>query len=380
MKGLLVLENGAIFEGTIIGERTATYGEVVFNTGMTGYQEVLTDPSYAGQIVIMTYPLIGNYGVNSDDYESYRSHVAGFIISEMCPTPSNFRSTFTVDEYLKTQGIVGLADIDTRQLVRIIRENGTMRGHIVPEEHVKNPYQEIDVDHLKYPEISKELVAKVSRKIRATFDPPNVKNPEHHIVIYDFGLKQNMIRSFHSIGCKVSIVPYNTVLEEVTKLSPDGILFSNGPGDPMDLIDITPELKRVAEAYPTMGICYGHQMLGLAFGAKTKKLRYGHRGSNHPVKDLRNGKVHITSQNHGYIVEPESLLDTDMEVTHINVNDGTVEGIQHKSLPIFSVQYHPEACPGPKDSLYFFGDFINMINEEKAKKQNAEGCELVCPK
>ncbi|OEF97813.1 glutamine-hydrolyzing carbamoyl-phosphate synthase small subunit [Desulfuribacillus alkaliarsenatis] len=372
MKGLLVLENGDVFEGNLIGNLSNTYGEVVFNTGMTGYQEVLTDPSYAGQIVIMTYPLIGNYGINVDDHESYRSHVAGFIIGEMCPTPSNFRSSFTIDEYLKSQGVVGLSDIDTRQLVRIIRENGTMKGHIVPEEQVKNPYQEIVVDDLEFPDISKDLVARVSRKIRATFDPANVKKPTHHIVIYDFGFKQNMIRSLHVIGCKVTIVPFNTSLDEVAKLNPDGILFSNGPGDPMDIVAITPELRRVAEAFPTMGICFGHQMLALAFGAKTKKMRYGHRGSNHPVKDLRNGKVYITSQNHGYIVEPESLKGTDMEVTHINVNDGTVEGIEHNSLPIFSVQYHPEACPGPKDSLYFFGEFINMINTHK------ERCEAAC--
>ncbi|OEH86785.1 carbamoyl phosphate synthase small subunit [Desulfuribacillus stibiiarsenatis] len=371
MKGKLVLENGAVFEGKLIGDTKVTYGEVVFNTGMTGYQEVLTDPSYAGQIVIMTYPLIGNYGINVDDHESYRSHVAGFIIGEMCPTPSNFRSSFTVDEYLKSQGVVGLSDIDTRQLVRMIRENGTMKGYIIPN----SQYGVVTVNGLDYPELPKDLVARVTRKNRATFEPANVKNPTHHIVIYDFGQKQNMVRALHALGCKVTIVPYFTTLDEVMKLNPDGILFSNGPGDPMDLVDITPELRKVAEAYPTMGICYGHQMLGLAFGAKTTKLRYGHRGSNHPVKDLRTGKVYITSQNHGYIVEPDSLAATDMVVTHINVNDGTVEGIQHKSLPIFSVQYHPEACPGPKDSLYFFQDFIMTINEHKERTR-----ELVCPK
>lgn len=373
-KGLLVLENGQYFEGNLVGHHSDTYGEVVFNTGMTGYQEVLTDPSYAGQIVIMTYPLIGNYGINPDDFESYRSHVSGFIIGEICPTPSNFRSTMTIDEYLKTQHVVGLTDIDTRQLVRIIREKGSMKAHIVPVEQVLNPYQEIDLDCLTFPDISKELVARVSRKIRATFIPQGLKRPVCHVVIYDFGYKQNMVRALHNLGCKVTIVPYNTSAEDLEKLSPDGILFSNGPGDPMELLEWTKELKLIAKTYPTMGICYGHQMLALAFGAKTRKMSYGHRGSNHPVRDLRTGKVTITSQNHGYVVKAESLAGTEMEVTHVNVNDGSIEGIAHESLPIFSVQYHPEACPGPQDSIFFFEQFIDMIlnNKDKPNKKTEQ--------
>jgi carbamoyl-phosphate synthase small subunit len=368
MQGMLVLENGVVFEGRLIGDLKQTYGEVVFNTSMTGYQETLTDPSYAGQIVIMTYPLIGNYGINADDFESHRSHVSGFIVGELCPTPSNFRSVFTVEEYLKSQGVVGLADIDTRHLVRIIREHGAMKAYIIPKS------LECNIKLLEFPELSKNLVASISRKTRATYEPSNVKNQNNHIVIYDFGLKQSLIRSLHALGCRVTVVPYNMTVDELVKLCPDGVLFSNGPGDPMNLIDIAPELRKVAELFPTIGICYGHQMLALAFGMTTRKMHYGHRGGNHPVKDLRTGKVYITSQNHGYVIEPESLDSTEMIVTHVNVNDGTVEGIRHKSLPVFSVQYHPEACPGPKDTLFFFEDFIRMINH------NRERCEAICPK
>ena len=373
MKGILVLENGMMFTGTLIGAvekvRDAvgtTYGEVVFNTGMTGYQEVLTDPSYAGQIVVMTYPLIGNYGINQDDFESDHSHVAGFIVGEICPSPSNFRSTMNVETYLNEQGVVGLADIDTRQLVHIIRSHGTLKGYILPENHLQ--------ENLHFPDISKELVQSVSTKISVSMDPiVEQAITARHIVVYDFGLKQSIIRSLRGLGCAVTIVPHNTTFAEIERHNPDGVLLSNGPGDPMDLYgDVVPELRKVAEAYPVFGICYGHHMLGLAFGAKTVKMSYGHRGGNHPVRTIADGRVYITSQNHGYMVDEESLAGTDLTVTHVNVNDGTVEGIRHLSLPVFSVQFHPEACPGPKDTLGIFNEFLTAVDLYTERR------ELVC--
>ncbi len=390
MKGILVLENGMTFTGTLIGavekakDAAGTIcGEVVFNTGMTGYQEVLTDPSYAGQIVIMTYPLIGNYGINQEDFESNRSHVSGFIVGEICPSPSNFRSTMTLEEYLCVQGIVGLADIDTRQLVRTIRSYGTLKGHILLEQHLQENHVQ---ENLQFPDMSTELVHNVSTKTNIFIELPATAsnattNREHvqcngrHIAIYDFGLKWSMIRSLQALGFTLTIVPYNTTFEEMTLLNPDGVLLSNGPGDPMALsVSVVPELRKVAETYPVMGICYGHQMLGMAFGARTVKMPYGHRGGNHPVRSIADGKVYITSQNHGYMIAEDSLQGTDLIVTHVNVNDGTVEGIRHASLPAFSVQFHPEACPGPRDSLGIFEQFLTAVDLHTERR------ELLCRK
>ncbi|UOF91366.1 carbamoyl phosphate synthase small subunit [Fodinisporobacter ferrooxydans] len=356
MKGMLVLENGLTFHGTIIGDKQNGYGEVVFNTGMTGYQEILTDPSYANQIVVMTYPLIGNYGINENDFESHRSWVAGFITSSACDQPSHFQSEMTLDDYLKEQGIVGLANVDTRAVVRAIREQGTMRGYILPA------LETMDVSDLKFPELSKSVVKHVTCK---TAYQASVRG-SHHVVLIDLGAKQNIVQSLIHKGCRVTVAPPSIGLKEISELRPDGIMLSNGPGNPEDCAEWLPLIRELAEAYPIFGICLGHQLLALAFGAKTEKLRFGHRGSNHPVKELATGKVWITSQNHGFTVVEQSLPAC-LQVTHRNVNDASVEGLKHSRLPVFSVQYHPEACPGPQDSEYLFDQFLRLMAERRGQ-------------
>ncbi|WP_238903310.1 carbamoyl phosphate synthase small subunit [Clostridium sp. YIM B02506] len=345
MKAKLILENGTIFEGTAFGYLEESVGEVVFNTGMTGYQEVLTDPSYYGQIVTMTYPLIGNYGINIEDTESKSIKVKGFIVREKCSSPSNFRCEFQLEDYLKQNKIIGLEGIDTRALTKMLRNNGTMKGIITLEELVLEDVQE------KLQSFSNEYAVKsVSTDV-----VKQVEGAGKHVAILDFGIKQNIVRNFVKRGCKVSVFPYDASSNEVLAVNPDLIFLSNGPGNPEDLPGSIENIKNLIGKKPIVGICLGHQLLALSLGGKTSKLKFGHRGSNHPVKDLEENRVHITSQNHGYVVEQ---LPEEFEVTHVNLNDGTIEGMKHKTLPIYSVQFHPEACPGPKDSEYIFDKFM----------------------
>ncbi|ACA54241.1 glutamine-hydrolyzing carbamoyl-phosphate synthase small subunit [Clostridium botulinum] len=345
MKAMLILENGVKFKGNAFGCIKESVGEIVFNTGMTGYQEVLTDPSYYGQIVTMTYPLIGNYGINLEDMESKSPKVRGFIVREKCSFSSNFRSEVELEDYLKQNNVIGLEGIDTRALTKVLRSSGTMKGIITLEdieyEEVKEKLKDFS---------NKDAVEKVTVK-----EKYEVSGKGKHIAIMDFGIKQNIVRSFLNRGCNITVFPANAKSEEVLKVNPDLIFLSNGPGDPEDLTEVIENLKILIGKKPIVGICLGHQLLALSLGGKTAKLKFGHRGCNHPVKDLEENKVHITSQNHGYFVD---VLPKDMEVTHVSVNDGTIEGMRHKILPIFSVQFHPEACPGPKDNDYIFDEFM----------------------
>ncbi len=392
MKALLALEDGACFEGESFGATAVTaVGEACFNTSMTGYQEVLTDPSYRGQIVAMTYPLIGNYGINPDDNESDQPHVRGFVIEELCETPSNWRSTETLDTYLKRHNIPGIQGIDTRALTKRLRQQGAMRAvistdpNLTPEEAVKMAKESPSME-------GADFVQEVSAAENYRWDPDNLlsqqwtipnasketpgqridENGQHfqpliaakyHIVAYDFGIKRNILRMLRQAGFTIDVVNSRTTAEEVLALNPDGIFLSNGPGDPAALDYIHREIKELIGKKPIFAICLGHQVLCHAFGGKTFKLKFGHRGGNQPVKDLRSEKIAITSQNHGFAVDADSLPD-DVEVTHINLNDQTVEGLRHKKHPVFSVQYHPEASPGPNDAAYFFEEFANLIDSQ----------------
>ena len=347
MKGKLILENGIIFEGNLFGYLEESVGEVVFNTGMTGYEEILTDPSYYGQIVTMTYPLIGNYGINLEDVESKSPKVKGFIVREKCDYPNNFRCEMDLEGYLKQNKIIGLEGIDTRALTKILRNNGTMKGIIATNELTKAEIEQ-KLSHFN----NNDAVMKVTPKESYT-----IEGKGKHVAIIDFGIKENIIRSFVARNCKLTVFPANVKTEEILKVNPDLIFLSNGPGDPNDLQEVIIMLKEIIGKKPIVGICLGHQLLALALGGETAKLKFGHRGCNHPVKDIEENKVYITSQNHGYYV---SKLPQDMEVTHVSVNDGTIEGMRHKNLPIFSVQFHPEACPGPKDVDYIFDKFLEV--------------------
>lgn len=345
MKAKLILENGMIFEGKAFGYLKDSVGEVVFTTGMTGYQEVLTDPSYYGQIVTMTYPLIGNYGINLEDMESNGPKVKGFIVREKCSLPSNFRCELELEDFLKQNGIIGLEGIDTRALTKVLRNNGTMKGIIALEE-----LEQEDIDKKINDFSNKEAVKSVTAKETYT-----IEGTGKHVAIMDFGIKTNILRCFQKRGCKLTVFPADTKAEEVLAVNPDLVFLSNGPGDPEDLPEVIENIKKIVGKKPLVGICLGHQLLALALGGKTTKLKFGHRGCNHPVKDLETNKVTITSQNHGYVVE---TLPEDVEATHININDGTIEGLKHKKLPIFSVQFHPEASAGPHDSEYIFDKFM----------------------
>lgn len=345
MNAKLILENGMIFEGNAFGYLKDSVGEVVFTTGMTGYQEVLTDPSYYGQIVTMTYPLIGNYGINLEDVESDSPKVKGFIVREKCNLPSNFRCELDLEDYLKQNKIVGLEGIDTRALTKILRNNGTMRGIIVVDEIDQQDINERIADYS-----NKEAVKNVTTKEVYTIDGEG-KN----IAVMDFGIKTNILRCFQKRGCKLTVFPADAKAEDILAIDPDLVFLSNGPGDPEDVPESIENIKKLIGVKPITGICLGHQLLTLALGGTTTKLKFGHRGCNHPVKDLETNKVTITSQNHGYVTE---TLPEDVIATHVNINDGTIEGMKHKILPIFSVQFHPEASAGPKDSEYIFDKFM----------------------
>lgn len=345
MKAKLILENGMVFEGKAFGYLKESVGEVVFTTGMTGYQEVLTDPSYYGQIVTMTYPLIGNYGINLEDMESDSIKVRGFIVREKCDLPSNFRCELELEDFLKQGKVVGLQGIDTRALTKVLRNSGTMRG-IIALEDVDDEYVKEKIAGFSTKEAVKTVTTSKSYVVEGT---------GKHVAVMDFGIKTNIIRNFKKRGCKLTVFPATATAEEVLNVNPDLIFLSNGPGDPEDLDFAIENIKKLVGKKPITGICLGHQLLGLALGGKTTKLKFGHRGCNHPVKDLEANIVHITSQNHGYVVEK---LPDDMEITHVNINDGTVEGMKHKTLPIYSVQFHPEASAGPKDSEYIFDKFL----------------------
>jgi carbamoyl-phosphate synthase small subunit len=381
LPALIALEDGRIFEGRSFGAAGTRVGEICFNTAMTGYQEVLTDPSYRGQIVAMTYPLIGNYGTNSTDQESRCPHVRGFVIEELSEIVSNWRSESSLEAYLRKWDIPGVEGVDTRALTRHLRTRGAMKACLTtekmsPEEATSRAVEGegvIGMDYVK--EVSTPKIYRwdpedvwskpwtiVNRNDPSGRPEPPLPPIRFHIVAYDYGIKQNILRLLRQKGFAVTVVPASTPAAEVLALNPDGIFLSNGPGDPSALPYAHATVRELMGKKPVFGICLGHQVLGFAFGGSTFKLKFGHRGANQPVKDLQTGKVAITSQNHGFAVDPQTL-PSEVEVTHINLNDGTVEGMRHKELPIFSVQYHPEAAPGPHDASYFFSQFADLIEK-----------------
>jgi carbamoyl-phosphate synthase small subunit len=380
MRAILVLEDGRIFEGESFGAVGTRVGEICFNTSMTGYQEVLTDPSYRGQIVAMTYPLIGNYGTNALDQESREPHVRGFVIEELSAIPSNWRSEVSLEDYLREWKIPGVQGIDTRALTRHLRERGAMKACLTSDalSGKEAVTQAIEGEGV----IGMDYVREVSTAVAYEWDPDDrlseswsvasgnadeivrqaLPPVRYRVVAYDYGIKENILRRLRQNGFAVTVVPATATAEEVLVRNPDGIFLSNGPGDPSVLQYAHESLRGLMGKKPIFGICLGHQVLGFAVGGKTFKLKFGHRGGNQPVKDLRTGKVAITSQNHGFAVDADSL-PAEMEVTHVNLNDGTVEGMRHRELPVFSVQYHPEAAPGPHDASYFFSQFAELIEK-----------------
>ena len=371
---VLALEDGTVFEGQSFGAPVERAGEVVFNTAITGYQEVFTDPSYTGQIVVLTYPQIGNYGSNAGDDEAARPYIEGLVTREFSPVASNWRSGESADQFLSKSGVPIISGIDTRALVLKLRSQGVLRGvlsatgtsHKELVERARNTPSMVGLD----------LATRVSTKERYSWDKPAVlcspndltpkAAPQRfHVVAYDYGIKRNILRSLVQVGSRVTVVPAGTTAEDVLGLKPDGIFLSNGPGDPEPLEFQAKQIRKLVGKAPIFGICLGHQVLGLALGGKTYKLKFGHRGINHPVLNQRNGRVEITSQNHGFAVDPESLNANDIEITHINLNDETLEGFRHRNHPLFCVQYHPEAAPGPHDSRYLFDEFAEMMEASK---------------
>lgn len=355
-KAWLVLANGTVLEGKSMGCTGTVVGEIVFATGMTGYQETLTDPSYYGQIVIQTFPLVGNYGINSMDGESQHCWLKGYIVREWCEVPSNFRCEETLDVFLKQQQVIGLYDVDTRHLTKIIRETGVMNGAITTDEtYVKEALLE-QVHAFSVKDAVKSVTCP---------QPEEFPSLEHtrKVVLFDFGYKFNIRRELVKRGCDVIVVPAYTTAEQIKEMNPDGIMLSNGPGDPSENVEIVENLKEIMKLnIPIFGICLGHQLMALATGADTHKMKYGHRGGNHPVKDLSTGRVYISSQNHGYVVDTDRLDPQIAVPAFVNVNDGTNEGLRYTGKNIFTVQFHPEACPGPQDSGYLFDRFITMMN------------------
>jgi carbamoyl-phosphate synthase small subunit len=383
MTALLALEDGTVFRGESFGAEGSVCGEVCFNTSMTGYQEILTDPSYKGQIVALTYPEIGNYGVNQEDVESYQPHVSGFIVRELSPIASNYRSRGTLENYLQTHGIPGIKGLDTRALTKKLRVTGSMKGFLSTqplsdEEAVARARAWpglVGMDYVKDVTCSKPYRWDPEGKQPATWvdSYQEQKNPQltampelaYKIVAYDFGIKYNILRRLREQGFDVTVVPATTPASEVLAMRPDGVFLSNGPGDPAALDYAHRAVSEIIGKTPLFGICLGHQVMGHALGGSTFKLKFGHRGGNQPVQDLQTGKVSITSQNHGFAVDLNSLDSSQVELTHVNLNDGTCEGLRHRSHPAFSVQYHPEAAPGPHDANYFFREFRNVVERFK---------------
>lgn len=353
----LVLEDGSVYKGYGFGADVEMAGEVVFNTAMTGYQETISDPSYNGQIITFTYPLIGNYGINRDDYETINPSIKGIITREICRKPSNFRNEFTLDEVLKDLDIPGISGIDTRSLTKKIREHGTIKGIIVSAD--KDP-QEV-VENLRSNLLPTNQIEQVSTKKAFLSSGRGMR-----VVLIDLGMKSGIMRELNSRDCDIVVMPHNATAKEILRQKPDGIMLSNGPGDPTDVPETIAALKELIGKVPIFGICMGHQLISLACGAKTYKLLFGHRGANQPVLNLQTGKVDITAQNHGFAVDIDSLEGTDLELTHIAVNDRTCEGVRHKKYPVFSVQYHPEASPGPHDPNYLFDIFIENMKKNRS--------------
>lgn len=372
MKAILLLEDGSVFEGISFGAETEKCGEVVFNTSMCGYQEIMTDPSYHEQMVIMTYPLIGNYGTNDEDCESDKLYARGLIVKEYCDYPSSWRNKRSLGDYLKANGIPGLCDIDTRKLVRLIREKGTMRCII--------SVADMNIDSLKsklaaYPGLDgRDIVSEISTAETYKWDQGKVdvltgenlapEKTEFNVVAYDYGIKQNILRILRTKGLSVTVVPADTPAEDVLAMNPDGVFLSNGPGDPAAVSCGIENVRKLLGKVPLFGICLGHQIMSLAAGAKSYKLKFGHHGANHPVKNLLTDKIEVTSQNHGYCIDPDTLPDN-IRATHINLNDNTLAGVEFTDIPAFAVQYHPEASPGPHESAYLFEYFKDMMRSYK---------------
>ncbi len=376
-RAILALEDGSVFEGTGFGALTERCGEVVFNTAITGYQEIFTDPSYAGQIVILTYPEIGNYGTTPDDSESRKPYIEGLVVREFSSIASNWRSREHADAFLAAHNIPVIAGIDTRSLVRRLRSRGVMRGVL---SRAGGDPKELIAKALASPSMTGlDLATRVTTPEQYSWDQPvrscspsedfgAPAEPRYNVVAYDFGIKRNILRRLVHVGCRVTVVPAGTTAEEVLALKPDGVFLSNGPGDPEPLHFQAAQVRKLMERTPVFGICLGHQVLGLAAGGRTYKLKFGHRGANHPVINKITNRVEITSHNHGFAVDPDSLNLNDVEITHVNLNDKTLEGFRLRNHPAFCVQYHPEAAPGPHDSLYLFDDFVNLMREYRTER------------
>lgn len=362
---MLVLENGKVYYGEGFGCDKTQIGELVFNTSMVGYQEILSDPSYCGQMVVMSYPLIGNYGLNDEDFESKNISIGGFIVREYNDKPSNFRYTRTLGDFMEDNNVAGISGVDTREIVGIIRDEGTLKAIITDATYSVEECLEILYD-AKLPTNQVKNVS--SKKIWYS----RTRNPIFTVCAVDCGIKLNMVKKLNANGCNVVVVPYNTPKSVIEKINPDGLFFSNGPGNPEDVPEVIELIKYFRGKMPIMGICLGHQLIGLAYGAKTYKMKFGHRGANHPVMNLTSGKVEITSQNHSYAIDKESLKNTDLVLTHINLVDGEPEGMIDEKRKLISVQYHPESAAGPEDSNYLFDNYIKFLEESAGGRTNAE--------
>ncbi|SKA78353.1 carbamoyl-phosphate synthase small subunit [Caloramator quimbayensis] len=372
MEAILYLEDGTYYKGKGFGHVGTSFGELVFNTSMTGYQEILTDPSYAGQVIALTYPLIGNYGVNEKFSESYKSFSRGLVVKSISNTPSNYMSMQGIDDMLKSMEVVGIYDVDTRSITRKIRNSGSLKCIISSKAQSKESLLEelskiLNQKYERLDEYFKDIKGEKEdfMKNAGTKSVYKIEGKGKKVAVLDFGVKKNILRNLSERGCGITVFPYSSSADDILSIKPDGVLLSNGPGDPKCAVEAIETVKNLIGKTPIFGICMGHQILSLAFGADTYKLKYGHRGGNHGVKDLYKDRCYITSQNHGFAVDEKSLKDTELLITHINLNDGTVEGLKHKYYPIFSVQFHPEGAPGPKDSEYLFDEFMYLMEEGK---------------